>query len=141
MSAAPVRKLLISAGHYFGPGSGLGALMYLPLGEQRPILGTTLRLPIRLPAPFLWELHLTADLPCQVEVALTAAPGAPGLAALSPGRRSEVIGVTTPSRGDPALALDFTLMRKDGGSGGLHFLGLSLLSLQDFVSSPAGRAS
>lgn len=133
-----MKKLHFGASQYFGPVSGLGALDHGPLGELRPVLGQRLRLPLSLPAPFLWELHLTALVqPVTLHLGLLGAGGEPATEVrLIPGRRVEAVGVAAPLGTDPVRALDFLIFDRLT-PGQLGFLGLSVLPLVDHIAPAA----
>ena len=124
----PIKKLVLSAGQAFGPLSGLGALDYGPLGAMRLVLGPLLHLPVAMPAPFLWELHLTVpeDLP---PLQLTLLGDAAALTVpCRAGHRTEVLGAVHPQPGQETRRLSFTF-GPDEVQGQIWFLGLSLLPL------------
>lgn len=129
MRSVPLRKIAIGAGQYFGPEAGLGALGYSALGEFRRVLGDEIRFPIRIDAPFLWELQLSAETPLHdLPVYLASAPNAPTFARLFPGLKSEISGVVSPEPAGGAVALSFRLDLSPG-MGPVHFLGLSFMAL------------
>lgn len=138
MSRLSVKKLHFGASHYFGPVSGLGALDHGPLGDQRPVLGQRLRLPLSLPAPFLWELHLTATIQAlTVRLGLLGGGAEPATEVrLIPGRRVEALGLAAPLGADPVRALDFLVFDRVI-PGQIGFLGLSVLPLVDHIASAA----
>ena len=126
VSVPPIKKLNFPAGQAFGPLSGLGALEWGSQGDMRRILGARIDLPIALPAPFLWELHLIAleDVPL-LHLTLAGA-AAPCEIRLIAGQRTEALGAVQTRPGQPAPRLSFTL---SPGIVQIYFLGLSLLPL------------
>jgi hypothetical protein len=136
LNATPIRKLVIGADSYFGPGSGLGALDYGHLGPLRLIAGAGFHLPVQLPAPFVWELHISAliDIP-RLGVSLAEPPGAGVLEiALTAGQKAEVIGIASAGIGPLAPSIGFRFLDVPAGAG-LMFLGLSLLPLVDYIAA------
>jgi hypothetical protein len=130
VSRLSVRKLHFGAGNYFGPASGLGGLEHGPVGELRPVLGQRLRLPLSLPASFLWELQLTAIAqPMTLRLQLlgdTSEP--PTEVRLMPARRGEAVGIALPQGAGPVRRLDFLIIDRVN-PGQVGFLGLSVLPL------------
>lgn len=137
-----MKKLHFGAGNYFGPVSGLGALDHGPLGDLRPVLGQRLRLPLSLPAPFLWELHLTGTTqPLTLRLALLGGGSEPATELrLLPGRRVEAVGLAMPQGADPVRGLDFLLIDRVI-PGQVGFLGLAILPLVDHIVPPAALPS
>jgi hypothetical protein len=128
VSAQPIKKLTLPAGQAFGLQSGLGPLEHGPLGSMRRILGPRLTLPIALPAPFLWELHLAAfDGAPLVHLTLDG-DSAPLILRLPAGQRTEALGAVHPSPGRQIRRLSFTLA-PDLPETQIFFLALSLLPL------------
>lgn len=132
MTVTAARKLFLAAGGYYGPGSGLGALETGALGEMRPVLAQRILLPVEMPEPFVWELHLSAsvDLP---DFRLSFSGGPELQTRLYAGRRSEVTGVAASAPGR-ARALSFRLDPATP-AGTVQFLGLSLMSLHDSLAT------
>lgn len=110
MHLPPIKKLILPAGQAFGPLSGLGPLEHGPFGAMRRVLGRRIVCPIACPAPFLWELHLTAfALLPRLHLTLDG-DAAPSEIRLPEGQRVEALGVAHPRPGVDARRLSFTLV-------------------------------
>ena len=128
MQVQPIKKLTLPAGQAFGPLSGLGALDYAAHGAMRLVLGQRIDLPLAMPAPFLWEMHLTA--PEDIPPLLVTLEGdeTPLTVLCRPGQRAEVLGAVHPRPGLATRNLSFTF-GPDAAAGQIWFLGLSVLPL------------
>jgi len=110
MNLPPIKKLILPAGQAFGPLSGLGPLEHGPFGDMRRVMGPRIVCPIAFPAPFLWELHLTAFArPPRLHLTLDGDAAASEIR-LPAGQRVEALGVAHPLPGVDARRLSFTLV-------------------------------
>lgn len=134
MTAQPIKKLYLPAGQAFGPLSGLGPLEYAANGAMRLVLDLRIDLPLAMPAPFLWELQLTA--PEEVPPLHVTLDGdeTPLTVLCRPGQRTDVMGAVHPRPGLAIRKLTFTL-GPEAMQGQIWFLGLSLLPLGDWLNS------